>query len=40
VAYTDPQILREAEIEERVDDYGRDDDDGAEAYGDEQEDAP
>jgi hypothetical protein len=40
VAYTDPQVLREAEIEEGADDYGRDDDDGAEAYGDEQEAAP
>ena len=37
VAYTDPQILRETELEELAEDYGRYDDEEAEAYGDEQE---
>jgi hypothetical protein len=36
LAYTDPQILREEELEKLPDDYGRDEEED-EAYGDEQE---
>ena len=36
VAYTDPQILREVELEQLADDYGRDDEE-PEAYGDDAE---
>jgi hypothetical protein len=37
VAYTDPQILRERELEELPDDYGRDQDDEDDAFGDDPE---
>lgn len=36
-AYTDPQVLREEDLEKLPDDYGRDEDEEDDAYGDEQE---
>ena len=36
-AYTDPQILRAEDLEQLPDDYGRDEGEEDEAYGDEQE---